>query len=234
MAGVKIMDSISIAIDGPAAAGKSTVAKQIAKRLGIIYIDTGAMYRALTFQVLQEDIDPEDEKAVMEILNKIDIRLVQQEDGQHVLIDDRDVTEAIRYPDVTASVSAIAKHSAVRKNMVSAQQDLAKDHSVVMDGRDIGSQVLPDADVKIFLIASVSERAKRRFEENKQKGIPADLHTLEKEIERRDDLDSTREVSPLVKAEDAIELDTTSLSIDDVTEKILEICQPFIKKLGIR
>nr|WP_188734427.1 (d)CMP kinase [Oceanobacillus neutriphilus] len=229
-----MMDSISIAIDGPAAAGKSTVAKQIAKKLGIIYIDTGAMYRALTFQVLQENIDPEDEKAVMEILNKIDIQLVQQEDGQHVLIDGRDVTEVIRYPDVTASVSAIAKHPAVRKNMVSAQQDLAKDHSVVMDGRDIGSQVLPDADVKIFLIASVAERAKRRFEENKQKGIPADLHTLEKEIEKRDELDSTREASPLVKAEDAIELDTTSLSIDDVTEKILEICQPFIKKLDIR
>lgn len=117
---------------------------------------------------------------------------------------------------------------------MAAQQELAQDNSVVMDGRDIGSHVLPDADVKIFLIASVTERAKRRFEENRQKGIPADLHTLEKEIEKRDELDSTREASPLVKAEDAVELDTTSLSIDDVTNKILEICQPFIEKLGIR
>ncbi|GAA0327839.1 (d)CMP kinase [Oceanobacillus sp. FSL W7-1293] len=228
------MELISIAIDGPAAAGKSTVAKQIAKKLGIIYVDTGAMYRALTYQTLQENIDLEDEKAVMKILNKIDIRLAQDKEGQRVFINEKDVTEAVRYPDVTASVSVIAKHPLVRKKMVAAQQELAQDNSVVMDGRDIGSHVLPDADVKIFLIASVTERAKRRFEENRQKGIPADLHTLEKEIEKRDELDSTREASPLVKAEDAIELDTTSLSIDDVTNKILEICQPFIEKLGIR
>ncbi|GIO22606.1 (d)CMP kinase [Oceanobacillus sp. J11TS1] len=228
------MESISIAIDGPAAAGKSTVAKQIAKKLGIIYIDTGAMYRALTYQALQEKIDLEDEKAVMDILNKINIQLVQGEEGQRVFINDKDVTEVIRYPDVTSSVSVIAKHPLVRKDMVSSQQDLAKDNSVVMDGRDIGSHVLPNADVKIFLIASVAERAKRRYEENKQKGIPADLHTLEKEIARRDELDSTREASPLLKAEDAIELDTTSLSIDDVVERILEICQPFIGKPGIR
>ncbi|CEI83766.1 cytidylate kinase [Oceanobacillus oncorhynchi subsp. incaldanensis] len=228
------MELISIAIDGPAAAGKSTVAKQIAKKLGIIYVDTGAMYRALTYQTLQENIDLEDEKAVMEILNKIDIRLAQDKEGQRVFINEKDVTEAVRYPDVTASVSVIAKHPLVRKKMVAAQQELAQDNSVVMDGRDIGSHVLPDADVKIFLIASVTERAKRRFEENRQKGIPADLHTLEKEIEKRDELDSTREASPLVKAEDAVELDTTSLSIDDVTNKILEICQPFIEKLGIR
>lgn len=234
MAGVKRMELISIAIDGPAAAGKSTVAKQIAKKLGIIYVDTGAMYRALTYQTLQENIDLEDEKAVMKILNKIDIRLAQDKEGQRVFINEKDVTEAVRYPDVTASVSVIAKHPLVRKKMVAAQQELAQDNSVVMDGRDIGSHVLPDADVKIFLIASVTERAKRRFEENRQKGIPADLHTLEKEIEKRDELDSTREASPLVKAEDAIELDTTSLSIDDVTNKILEICQPFIEKLGIR
>ncbi|MFD1389432.1 (d)CMP kinase [Oceanobacillus oncorhynchi subsp. oncorhynchi] len=228
------MELISIAIDGPAAAGKSTVAKQIAKKLGIIYVDTGAMYRALTYQTLQENIDLEDEKAVMKILNKIDIRLAQDKEGQRVFINEKDVTEAVRYPDVTASVSVIAKHPLVRKKMVAAQQELAQDNSVVMDGRDIGSHVLPDADVKIFLIASVTERAKRRFEENRQKGIPADLHTLEKEIEKRDELDSTREASPLVKAEDAVELDTTSLSIDDVTNKILEICQPFIEKLGIR
>ncbi|WP_152654634.1 (d)CMP kinase [Oceanobacillus sp. CFH 90083] len=228
------MESISIAIDGPAAAGKSTVAKRIAKKLGIIYVDTGAMYRALTYQALQEKLDLEDEQAVMKILNQIDIRLMQHEEGQRVFINEKDVSEVIRYPDVTASVSIIAKHPLVRKKMVSAQQELAQDHSVVMDGRDIGSHVLPDADVKIFLIASVEERAKRRFEENKQKGIPTDLHTLEQEIEKRDQLDSTREASPLVKAEDAIELDTTSLSIDDVTEKILAICQPFIKKRSIR
>ncbi|WP_080874352.1 (d)CMP kinase [Oceanobacillus timonensis] len=228
------MESISIAIDGPAAAGKSTVAKQIAKKLGIIYVDTGAMYRALTYQALQENIDLEDENAVMEILKKIDIRLAQQENGQRVFIDEKDVTAVIRYPDVTASVSVIAKHPLVRKKMVKAQQELAQDHSVVMDGRDIGSHVLPDADVKIFLIASVTERAKRRFEENKEKGIPADLHTLEKEIEKRDELDSTRKASPLIQADDAIELDTTSLSINDVTEKILDICQPFIKKRGVR
>lgn len=225
------MKRITIAIDGPAAAGKSTVAKKIAKKLGIIYIDTGAMYRALTYQALQGKIDLENEQEVMKILNHIEIQLLQEEEGQRVLVNDKDVTEAIRYPDVTKVVSIIAKHPLVRKEMVMRQQKLAENHSVIMDGRDIGSQVLPNADVKIFLIASVKERAERRYEENKQKGIPADLQTLQKEIEERDKLDSTRKTSPLVKAADAVELDTTSLSINDVVEKILSICSSALKKV---
>ncbi|GLO66458.1 MULTISPECIES: (d)CMP kinase [Oceanobacillus] len=213
---------ITVAIDGPAAAGKSTVAKMIANQLGFIYVDTGAMYRALTYQSLQEGVDPKNEERVLTILMNSIIELKQTENGQRVFVNNKDVSEEIRYPDVTSQVSFVAQHPSIRKEMVSRQQKLANNRSVVMDGRDIGTHVLPDAEVKIFLVASVEERAKRRHEENIKKGIPSDIQSLKKEISDRDQIDSNREVSPLIKAKDAIEVDTTSLSITEVKDQILQ------------
>lgn len=215
-------NSIAIAIDGPAAAGKSTVAKLVAQHLSYIYIDTGAMYRALTLKALQNNLPVNDEKILHETLIHTEIELQQETDGQHVLLDGVDVTEDIRSQEVSNNVSYVSEHATVRKNMVERQQALAKRRGVVMDGRDIGTHVIPDAEVKIFLIASVSERAKRRHAENKQKGYTSDLDQLKREIEKRDELDSKREASPLLKAVDAQEVDTTSLSIDEVVARILE------------
>ncbi|SDD47060.1 cytidylate kinase [Terribacillus halophilus] len=214
--------NIAIAIDGPAAAGKSTVSKLVAKKLQFVYVDTGAMYRALTLTALEAGADLESEEALLTLLQGIDIVLMQHEDGQKVLVNHNDVTEAIRTNEVTNNVSVVAKHPLVRKEMVRRQQNLAADNGIVMDGRDIGTRVLPDADVKIFMIASVEERAERRYKENIAKGFEADLAQLKEEIRLRDKLDSEREASPLVKAEDAVEIDTTSLSIEGVVEKILD------------
>lgn len=213
--------TIAVAIDGPAAAGKSTVAKIIANQLGYIYVDTGAMYRALAYQSIQENVNPENEEEVLAVLKKTAIELKQSETGQRVLVDSKDVSEEIRFPDVTSKVSFVAQHPSIRKEMVHRQQILADNRSVVMDGRDIGTHVLPDAEVKIFLIATVEERAKRRHEENIQKGIPSDINALKEEISKRDEIDSNRKVSPLIKADDAIEVDTTSLTITEVADQIL-------------
>ncbi|HLR63176.1 MAG TPA: (d)CMP kinase [Lentibacillus sp.] len=214
-------NAFAIAIDGPAAAGKSTVSRIVAKKLSFIYIDTGAMYRALTYKALQERISLDDEQKLSDLLADTSIELVQGKDQQHVLIDGEDMTYDIRSEAVTNNVSYTAKHSSVRKEMVKRQQELARRRGVVMDGRDIGTQVLPDAEVKIFLQASVEERAKRRYEENVSRGFSTDFEKLKQEIEERDRIDSKREVAPLIKADDAIELDTTSLSIDEVAESIL-------------
>jgi len=213
---------MAVAIDGPAAAGKSTVAKIVADKLNFIYVDTGAMYRALTHKVLQEGIDVSDEDSVVKLLLNTNIELKNSKNGQRVIVDEVDVTEKIRYQAVSNAVSYIATLPAVRKEMLKEQQELAKDRSVVMDGRDIGTHVLPDAAVKIFLVASVEERARRRHEENRNKGIPSNLAELKKEIQQRDEMDSKREIAPLVKAKDAIEVNTTSLTIDEVVEVILQ------------
>lgn len=212
---------LAIAIDGPAAAGKSTVAKMVAYKLSYVYIDTGAMYRALTAKALENKIDLHDEQALVELLLRTDIELKQSVEGQIVILNGEDATFAIRTQHVTNNVSYVAKHPRIREQMVSRQQQLAKKRGVVMDGRDIGTHVLPDAEVKIFLIASVEERAKRRHEENLQKGFSSDLNELKKEIEQRDQLDSKRKTAPLIRANDAVEIDTTSLSIDDVANRIL-------------
>jgi cytidylate kinase len=214
---------INIAIDGPAAAGKSTVAKMVAKRLSYIYIDTGAMYRALTYRALQQGIELDDEQALISLLKDTYIELRPSHEGQLVLVNGEDVTNVIRSKEVTNAVSFVAKHPLVREEMVARQRALAKNGGVVMDGRDIGTHVLPNAEVKVFLKASVEERARRRHKENIARGFPSDLETLKKEIARRDQLDSEREVAPLKKAEDAIEIDTTSLSIEEVVERIMEI-----------
>ncbi|MCP8968738.1 (d)CMP kinase [Ectobacillus ponti] len=215
---------ISIAIDGPAAAGKSTVAKIVAKKLSYVYIDTGAMYRTLTYACLQRDVDVEDEAQVMRVLEPMSIEFQYDSDNQQrVFLNGQDVTEEIRTPEVTNLVSIPARHRLVREEMVLRQRRLGASGGVVMDGRDIGTHVLPDAEVKIFMLASVEERAQRRHLENTAKGFPSDLGQLQREIAQRDKLDSEREVAPLKKAEDAIELDTTSLSIEQVVEKIMDI-----------
>ena len=214
--------NIAIAIDGPAAAGKSTVAKIVAEKLSYIYIDTSAMYRALTLKAINQGIDLENDQAILEVLMHTVIELKQSEAGQVVLLDGKDVTNEIRFQDVTTKVSHVAKHASIREEMVQRQQEMANDRGVVMDGRDIGTHVLPDAEVKIFLIASVEERAKRRYEENIKKGIASSMEELKKEIEERDRIDTNREASPLIKAKDAIEVDTTSLSINEVAGEILK------------
>jgi CMP/dCMP kinase len=214
---------ISIAIDGPAAAGKSTVAKIVAEKLTYVYIDTGAMYRALTFKALKEGVALDDEAELISLLNGTTIELLPGEAGQKVLIDGIEVTNEIRTAEVTNQVSYASVHEQVRKEMVKRQQLFAMDGGVVMDGRDIGTHVLPNAEVKVFLLASVEERAQRRHAENIQKGFPSDLEKLEQEIAARDKIDSEREVAPLKKAEDAVEIDTTSLSIADVVEKIMDL-----------
>ncbi|EMI9086711.1 MULTISPECIES: (d)CMP kinase [Bacillus] len=214
---------ISIAIDGPAAAGKSTVAKVVAKKLSYVYIDTGAMYRAITYAALEQKVDIENEEKLMEVVKNVNIEFQQGENTQLVFLNGQDVSEVIRTPEVTNRVSIVAKHRLVREEMVRRQQELAEKGGVVMDGRDIGTHVLPDAEVKIFMLASVEERAERRHLENTNKGFDSNLEQLKEEIAQRDKLDSEREVSPLKKADDALELDTTSLSIEEVVQKIMSI-----------
>ncbi|ARZ61736.1 MULTISPECIES: (d)CMP kinase [Bacillus cereus group] len=214
---------ISIAIDGPAAAGKSTVAKVVAKKLSYVYIDTGAMYRTITYAALEQKVDIENEEQLMEVVKNVKIEFQQGENTQLVFLNGQDVSEVIRTPEVTNRVSIVAKHRLVREEMVRRQQELAEKGGVVMDGRDIGTHVLPDAEVKIFMLASVEERAERRHLENMNKGFGSNLEQLKEEIAQRDKLDSEREVSPLKKADDALELDTTSLSIEEVVQKIMGI-----------
>jgi CMP/dCMP kinase len=215
--------NISIAIDGPAAAGKSTVAKIVAEKFSYIYIDTGAMYRAITYKAQMANINLEDEGALFQLLINTKIELFPGDNGQLVYIDGKDVTNEIRSSDVTNYVSIVAKHKLIREEMVKRQQEFAVNGGVVMDGRDIGTFVLPNAEVKVFLLASVEERAQRRHLENIQKGYPSDLEKLKEEIAIRDKIDSEREIAPLRKAKDAIEIDTTSLSIHDVVDKIVNL-----------
>jgi CMP/dCMP kinase len=216
---------ISIAIDGPAAAGKSTVAKMVAEKLSYLYLDTGAMYRALTYKAIQQDIDLQNEGKLMDILHHTNIILLPGVTGQLVFLDDKEVTTEIRSAAVTNSVSIVAKHSLVRAEMVARQQLFAVNGGVVMDGRDIGTHVLPNAEVKVFLLASVEERALRRHIENEKKGFSSDLEKLKEEIAYRDKLDSEREVAPLKKANDAVEIDTTSLTIKEVVDQIMSLAQ---------
>lgn len=222
-------DKISIAIDGPAAAGKSTVAKRVAENLSYIYIDTGAMYRAITYKAILQEADLENEIELSRILAETKIELIPEKGGQSIYLDGVNVTNEIRTPKVTNSVSIVARHSLVRSELTNRQQSLAANGGVVMDGRDIGTHVLPNAEVKVFLLASVEERANRRHAENLLKGYPSDLKKLQQEIEQRDKLDSEREIAPLKKADDAIEIDTTALEIEQVVEKIMELVKERIR-----
>ncbi|MCA1058309.1 (d)CMP kinase [Rossellomorea aquimaris] len=219
------LKKLRIAIDGPAAAGKSTVAKLVAGKLSYLYIDTGAMYRSLTYKALTNNVDLHNEQELNQLLSGTTIDLEPSDQGQLVLLDGENVTDEIRQASVTNSVSHVAVHSRVREEMVKRQQELAQEGAVVMDGRDIGTHVIPDAEIKVFLLASVDERAQRRHEENLSKGYPSDLDQLKEEIARRDKIDSEREVAPLRKAEDATEIDTTSLSISEVVDQIMVLVE---------
>lgn len=215
------MKPIQIAIDGPASAGKSTIAKIIAQDLGYVYVDTGAMYRAATLAVLKAQIDPQDEQAVSQLVPKLVVTFTPGEDQQEVFLDGQNVTAAIRSQAVVEHVSVVAAYQTVRQVMTAKQRELAQSTNVVMDGRDIGTTVLPQAQVKIFLVASVKERAERRYKENQAKGInqTETLAELETAIKERDYLDSHRALSPLKQAQDAVKLDTTGLTIDQVVAK---------------
>ncbi|HFU4204672.1 TPA: (d)CMP kinase [Streptococcus suis] len=225
------MKSIQIAIDGPASSGKSTVAKIIAKDLGYTYLDTGAMYRSATYLALTNGVEVTDQDRIVDLLAKNPIRFGRDEDGQQlVFVGDEDVTLPIRDNQVTNNVSAVAALPLVREELVRLQQEIAQAGGIVMDGRDIGTVVLPQAELKIFLIASVEERAMRRFKENTERGIETDLETLKEEIAARDYKDSNRAVSPLKAADDAITFDTTGVSIEGVVKFISEKAKEILDK----
>ena len=221
------MRKIVVAIDGPAASGKSTVSKAVAKELGFTYIDTGAMYRAFTEYVLRKGVDPENEAECVKLIPEVTIEL--NPNGQ-VMCSGKDVTREIREPHVSGNVSYIASYKDIRLALVELQRKMAEKQSVVMDGRDIGTYVLPNADVKIYQIASVEERAKRRFLENQEKNIPCTLEDVIADVEKRDRIDSSRAFAPLKPAEDSILLDTSNLSIEETRKAVLKIIR---EKTGI-
>ena len=214
------MKRVVVAIDGPAAAGKSTISKLVAKSLGFTYIDTGAMYRAFTSYVIDKGVDPKNEKECVKLIPEVDIVLYP--DGK-VMCSGKDVTRVIREQKVSSNVSYIASYKEIRLALVELQRKMAESQSVVMDGRDIGTYVLPNADVKIFMVASVKERADRRFKENMEKGIPCTYEEIVEDVEKRDRIDSSRAFAPLKPAEDSILLDTSLLSIGQVHAAVLKI-----------
>lgn len=225
------MKQIQIAIDGPASSGKSTVAKIIAKDFNYTYLDTGAMYRAATYMALRNHLTENDVDEIVTLLETYSISFGRSENGEQlVFVGDVDVTHPIRENEVTNNVSWVAAIPEVREKLVHLQQLIAAQGGIVMDGRDIGTVVLPDAELKIFLVASVEERAERRYKENLEKGIPADLETLKKEIAERDYKDSHREVSPLKPAADSIHFDTTGIGIAEVVKFIEEKAKKIIDK----
>lgn len=219
------MNIFNIAIDGPAGAGKSTVAKAVAKKLGCIYIDTGAMYRAIGVTVTDKGIDPKDTDGVCAILDDIDMQVVLKEDGQHILINSSDITSRIRTPEASMAASTVAVIPKVRLKLVDIQRSIARENNVIMDGRDIGTFVLPDADIKIFLTASVEERARRRYTELLEKGEKCSLDDVISDMIARDKQDSEREFAPLKQADDSILVDTTGLSLEESVNKITEIVE---------
>lgn len=218
------MKKLVVAIDGPAGAGKSTVAQIAAKKLGFTYIDTGAMYRAVAWKTLQQKKEVTDE-LIVEVVKDIKVRLQYADGATKVFVDDYEVTGEIRTPEINAIVSQVAALGPVREKMVAQQREMAENDSVLMDGRDIATNVLPNADVKIFLTASIEERARRRFKEMQEKGFYVEFEKLKADIAARDKADSEREISPLVQAEDAELLDTSDMSIDEVVQAILDRCK---------
>jgi len=216
------LKKIIIAIDGPAASGKSTTAKRVAAQLGYLHVDTGAMYRAMALKVLRKRIEPHNALSIASLADSTSVRLILKNGKVIVMLDGEEVSDEIRLPEVTNIVSPVSTVPEVRKLMVQEQRVMGHDGGIVLEGRDIGTIVFPKADLKIFMLADVHERAVRRKKELNEKGVEVALDVLEKEIEERDRIDSGRSVSPLRKAEDAIELDTTNLSIEQQVEFIVE------------
>jgi len=219
---------INIAIDGPSGAGKSTVAKMLAGKMNIKYLDTGAMYRATALFALEKGIPVNDERAVRPILDELNIDIEYKDGTQRVLLCGKDVSTAIREHHVSKAASDISAIPAVRMKLVEMQRKIASESSCVLDGRDIGTYVLPDADLKIFLTASVEERARRRFAEMQQKGMECDIKKVEEDIKKRDENDSNREFAPLRQAEDAVLVDSSELSFDEVCQKLYDMINEII------
>lgn len=217
------MKRFAIAVDGPAGSGKSTVAKRVAQRLGIVYVDTGAMYRTVALFCGREGIPLSAEGEVVAALQRLEMQILPQADGQHILLRGEDVTMAIRQTEIGKGASEVAAYEKVRERMVDLQREMAQSCSVIMDGRDIGTVVLPQAQVKIYLDAGVAERAKRRAGEMQAQGQSVSLAEIEEGIRRRDYNDMHRKHSPLRRAEDAVLLDSTGKSIEEVTQEILDI-----------
>ncbi len=214
-----------IAIDGPAGSGKSTTAKIVAERLGYTYLDTGAMYRALTYYALENKINPADEKKLAEIAEQLPLEFRRKDGGNLVYLNGQDISSEIRTPEVTKNVSEVSAHLLVRKAMVAKQKEFGKNGSIVAEGRDTTTVVFPDADLKIYMDASVKERARRRLLDLSNMGIESNLSEQEQDINRRDKFDSGREHSPLFRAEDAVVIDTTNLTIEKQVDRIVELFQ---------
>ena len=224
--------SIAIAIDGPAGAGKSSLSKEVAKELSFIYVDTGALYRTIGLAASRKGLKKEDKAEIISMLNDIDVKLSFNDEGtQIVLLNGEDVSSYIRTPEASMFASAVSAIPEVRAFLLDLQRNMAKSDNVIMDGRDIGTVVLKDAEVKIFMTASAEARAKRRYEQDKKLGLPTtDVETIAKEIAQRDYQDTHRAASPLVKAEDAVEIDTSDMTIEEVVNAILALCEPYLKE----
>lgn len=221
--------SINVAIDGPAGAGKSTIAKLAAKKKNFIYVDTGAMYRAMTLACIRKGLTADDEKEVIDTCNNVDVRLEYVDGEQHVLLNGENVNPYIRTEEVSQMTSAVSAFPKVREKLLELQREIAKKENVIMDGRDIGSNILPDADIKIYLTASVSTRARRRYLEQVEKGYDVKIEDIEKDIEERDYRDSHRECAPLTIAKGATVIDSSDMTIEEVVNKIIEMIEAVSK-----
>lgn len=221
---------MQIAVDGPAGAGKSTVSKAVAKKTCLLYIDTGAMYRAVGLKAIRLGIALDDTERIEKMTKESDIKIKPEEDGQHILLDGEDVTDLLRTPEVSMAASSVSAIAGVREALVGLQRKIACGNDVIMDGRDIGTKVLPNAEVKIFLTASVEERAMRRYLELKEKGGDADYESVKRDMETRDYNDTHRAVSPLKPAEDALIIDTTGKTLEESVEMIIKECIGRFKK----
>ena len=224
------MKYVSVAVDGPAGSGKSTITKMVAKSLGFNYVDTGAMYRALTYNFLSNGLDELEEEKIKELLSKTDFKVEYVDGVQYVYVNDEEVSDKIRTSEVSKFTSLFAKSPSVRDFLIDTQRNLANTNNIIMDGRDIASVVLPNADVKIFLTASVEERARRRVLDFERQGIEnVDFEKVKEDIKARDWQDENRDIAPLVKVDSATLLDTTSLTIDEVVEKMAELVKSIEK-----
>lgn len=224
--------SFNIAIDGPAGAGKSTIARAAARSLGFLYVDTGAMYRAIALHLLRNHVEADQTERIKELLADMTIRISYSGGEQQIILNDENVTSQLRQEEVGNMASKSSANPKVREKLLQLQRDIARDNDVIMDGRDIGTFVLPNADVKVYLTASVEERAKRRYLELEEKGMDADMSKIEQDIRTRDFQDMNRSIAPLKQAEDAVVIDSSKMSIPEVMDRIVDAFQESLKLKG--